>query len=172
MTLPPQHFILNVNDDLSASWEMRMRRWWLFQFIKSSRTALLIHHLLLLETLHLKSCLVSLIVNTSENENVEYEETTADSNCDTQSSWVSRVSEEKNPRYVVLLMIFPFFDWSIIMIVQKMGNLIKGNLFSNNWHIVGLQALDTFLISLTVLQFWQSCDWLTLQHLNSPKCLC
>lgn len=93
--LPSQHLIFNVHDDLTTSREMRVRRRRLFQLGKSSRTALLIQHLLLLKALHLEPRFVPLIIDAGENEDVQDQQAAANRDRDAQSCRVRRVSARK-----------------------------------------------------------------------------
>lgn len=70
-TLPSQHLILNIDDNLAAPREMRVWRRRLFEFGETSWSALLIQYLLLLKAFYLEPRFVPLIVNPRKYQHVQ-----------------------------------------------------------------------------------------------------
>lgn len=73
---------------------MGMRGRWLFQFGETTRTALLIQHLLLLKALHLEPRFVSLIIDAREYQDVQDQQAAADRDCHAQSRRIRCVTTQ------------------------------------------------------------------------------
>lgn len=93
--VPSQHLVLDVDDHLAASGKMGVRRRRLFELGEPSRSALLIQHLLLLQTLHLQPRLVPLIIDAREDKDVQDQQTAPDRDRHAQGCRVGGVSVGK-----------------------------------------------------------------------------
>lgn len=103
-TLPSQHLILNIDDNLAAPREMRVWRRRLFEFGETSWSALLIQYLLLLKAFYLEPRFVPLIVNPRKYQHVQNQQTASDRDRHAQSCRVRGISTKKKKKNINYLL--------------------------------------------------------------------
>lgn len=101
-TLPSQHLIFNIDDNLAAPREMRVWRRWLFELGETSWSALLIQYLLLLKAFYLEPRFVPLIVNPRKYQHVQNQQTASDRDRHAQSCRVRGIPTKKKKRNINL----------------------------------------------------------------------
>lgn len=109
-TLPSQHLILNIDDNLAAPREMRVWRRRLFEFGETSWSALLIQYLLLLKAFYLEPRFVPLIVNPRKYQHVQNQQTASDRDRHAQSCRVRGISTKKKKKTLIIYYIHIFID--------------------------------------------------------------
>lgn len=100
-TLPSQHLIFNIDNNLAAPREMRVWRRRLFEFWETSWSALLIQYLLLLKAFYLEPRFVPLIVNSRKYQHVQNQQTASDRDRHAQSCRIRGIpTKKKNINYL------------------------------------------------------------------------
>lgn len=129
-TVPSQHLVLDIDDNLTASREMRVRRRRLFELRETSWSALLIQHLLLLKALHFQPCFVPLIVHPRENQHVQNQQATSDRDCHAQGCRVRGVTVNERIYNKFSFLQFDQIAFKTLIIFSLTNKIISVSLLS------------------------------------------
>lgn len=127
-TLPSQHLILNIDDNLAAPREMRVWRRRLFEFGETSWSALLIQYLLLLKAFYLEPRFVPLIVNPRKYQHIQNQQTASDRDRHAQSCRVRGIStkkKKKNINYLLYPHLYRYLSKSLSILWESIKGIMK-----------------------------------------------